>query len=474
MLTRLEVNGFKNLVDFSLDFGPQTCIAGPYGVGKSNVFDAVNFLSLLTRYSINEAAQRVKNAGANISDAADLFCFAGGQRSSRMEFGVEMIVDRVVRDDTGREVAPSSSFLRYEVAFRYGHTTAAGGSGGGLVLEHEELRPIIEARAGRHLKFPHSKSKFRDGVVYNNRHARSGFISTQAAADAGVVAVTVHQDGRVHGRGGPSPISEATRTIVGTENTTATPTILAAKREMQNWLVLKPDPAAMRKPDPYYQTSGIAADGSHMPATLRHLSEIAIQNGSPADAAAGAIAGLLSEIVPVKTVGVVEDQVRRLLMLEIEEPSGLKLQAPSMPEGTLRYLLLAVLARHRESSVVCLEEPENGIHPAMLAGVDRLLREIAVDADEPVGADNPMRQVIVTTHSPFLVQLQREEDLVLATTRAADQPGEDPQDNLLECVPCEGTWRCSSEQQGIGFLSLQSHLMPPESAQIAFPRRFWA
>ena len=36
MLTRLEVNGFKNLVDFALDFGPFTCIFGPNGAGKSN------------------------------------------------------------------------------------------------------------------------------------------------------------------------------------------------------------------------------------------------------------------------------------------------------------------------------------------------------------------------------------------------------------------------------------------------------
>ena len=50
MLTRLEVNGFKNLVDFSVDFGPFTCITGPGGVGKSNLFDVIRFLSLLTEY----------------------------------------------------------------------------------------------------------------------------------------------------------------------------------------------------------------------------------------------------------------------------------------------------------------------------------------------------------------------------------------------------------------------------------------
>lgn len=40
MLTRLEVDGFKNLVGVEVDFGPLTCIAGPNSVGKSNLFDA--------------------------------------------------------------------------------------------------------------------------------------------------------------------------------------------------------------------------------------------------------------------------------------------------------------------------------------------------------------------------------------------------------------------------------------------------
>ena len=38
MLTKLEVDGFKNLVGLHVDFGAFTCIAGPNAVGKSNVF----------------------------------------------------------------------------------------------------------------------------------------------------------------------------------------------------------------------------------------------------------------------------------------------------------------------------------------------------------------------------------------------------------------------------------------------------
>jgi AAA15 family ATPase/GTPase len=47
MLTRIEIDGFKNLLGFSAEFGPFTCIAGPNAVGKSNLFDAIEFLSLL-------------------------------------------------------------------------------------------------------------------------------------------------------------------------------------------------------------------------------------------------------------------------------------------------------------------------------------------------------------------------------------------------------------------------------------------
>lgn len=47
MLTQLKVSGFKNLVDVDVHFGPFTCVAGANGVGKSNLFDAIKFLSAI-------------------------------------------------------------------------------------------------------------------------------------------------------------------------------------------------------------------------------------------------------------------------------------------------------------------------------------------------------------------------------------------------------------------------------------------
>ena len=47
VLTRLKVEGFKNLDRIDVRLGPFTCVAGPNGVGKSNLFDAISFLAAL-------------------------------------------------------------------------------------------------------------------------------------------------------------------------------------------------------------------------------------------------------------------------------------------------------------------------------------------------------------------------------------------------------------------------------------------
>jgi predicted ATPase len=75
--------------------------------------------------------------------------------------------------------------------------------------------------------------------------------------------------------------------------------------------------------------------------------------------------------------------------------SGLKAPIPAtrLSDGTIRYLcLLAVLCHPEPPPLVCLEEPELGLHPDLLAG----LAELLIDASHRM-------QLIVTTHSDALV-----------------------------------------------------------------------
>ena len=74
---------------------------------------------------------------------------------------------------------------------------------------------------------------------------------------------------------------------------------------------------------------------------------------------------------------------------------GLHHPVPSarLSDGTLRYLcLLAVLCHPESPSVICIEEPETGLHPDAIPVLARLLVEASKRS-----------QIIVTTHSDILV-----------------------------------------------------------------------
>lgn len=470
MLTRLEAHGFKNLLNFSVDFGPFTCIAGPNGVGKSNVFDAVRFLSLLADYPIMEAAQRIRgvnrnNNGDNGSvfwEPKDIFWTDGQNTMNRLELGAEMIVDRNISDDFGRPAEATSTFLRYDVEIGYAEPTSRSGFGH-LRLLSEKLTYIAKGDAAKRLRFPHAAEKFRNRVVENKRYG-ADYISTETALD-GQTEILVHQDGGSSGRPQRSPAEDAPRTIVGTTNTSTTPTVLAARREMQKWRLLALEPSAMRRSDRFYTDPNIRMDGGHLPATLNRLAG----NTEERDRIFSQITNRLSQLLPVVDIRLDVDEVRRLLTLEVRERSGgAYLPARSLSDGTLRFLALCILEQDPTfTGLLCMEEPENGIHPARLPSMVNLLRDIAVDPTEPPGVDNPVRQVIVATHSPTFVQLQNPDDLLSAERTRVKNPvsSKGPSTATLRCFPLRGTAR-AGEKGGVGEGSILSYLTTPPEAQI--------
>ncbi|MBX3000007.1 MAG: AAA family ATPase, partial [Caldilineaceae bacterium] len=91
MLTRLKVSGFKNLVDVDVRFGPFTCVAGANGVGKSNLFDAIRFMSALADKPLVDAALSVRDEGGRTSDLRSLFHQVGDQYADKISLEAEMV-----------------------------------------------------------------------------------------------------------------------------------------------------------------------------------------------------------------------------------------------------------------------------------------------------------------------------------------------------------------------------------------------
>jgi predicted ATPase len=414
MLTRLKVDGFKNLVNVDIQFGPFTCIAGANGVGKSNLFDAIRFLSTLANWSLLQAALSVRDENGRNMDVRGLFHRVGNVSAEKMTFQAEMVVPPLAVDDLGQEGKATTTFLRYtiELGLRKGGSQSTAPNP--LEILKEELVHILQSDAPKHLLFPLSVAQWRKKVVTGKR-AGIAFISTADSAGNNHM-IKLHQDGGGKGRAYERVATTLPRTVLSSATAAASPTALCARREMQSWRLLQLEPAALRQPDEFAAPSHLDSNGSHLPANLHRLA-----TPDKAIKVYGQLANRLSELIgSVRSIRIDRDEKRELLTLMMKSLDNTELPARALSGGTLRFLALAVLELDPDTpGLICLEEPENGIHPDRIPAMLRLLQDICTDPHEPADGTNPLRQVIVNTHSPSVVMSVPNDSLLLAKTEQA-------------------------------------------------------
>lgn len=91
------------------------------------------------------------------------------------------------------------------------------------------------------------------------------------------------------------------------------------------------------------------------------------------------------------------------------------LRASDLSQGTILALTILTLAYLPEPpSIVCLEEPDRGIHPRLYRDIRDALYRLSYP--ESFGLSRDPVQVLITTHSPYLLDLHREhpEEIVIA------------------------------------------------------------
>ena len=455
MITRMKISGFKNLVDVDVRFGPFTCVAGANGVGKSNLFDAIMFLSALAEKPLIEAAIFVRGEGGRAADVRHHFHQIGEDYADKMSFEVEMIIPHKGMDDYGQMAVAGITSLRYAVSLAYRRDNGDDAQGGLEVL-HEELERIKLGDAGKKFLFPHQITTWRKSAVRGKRSAP--FISTKG--DGPDRIIRMHQDsggGKTEkwrrGPGSPFPAAGLPRTVLSSAtNAAETPTALLVRREMQSWRLLQLEPSALRKPDDIAAPRKLGPDGSHLPATLYRLAgNRQYSNNVDDDQTTGQIyaevAGRLSELIDdVQEVRIDRDEKRESLTLEVVDHDGTAHPARSLSDGSLRFLALTVLGMDsEEQSLLCLEEPENGIHPERIPAMIRLLQDIATDTGDPIGPDNPLSQVIINTHSPAVVGQIPDDCLLVAELKEYVDGGKRFKGLSLSCL--DNTWRTKAPEE---------------------------
>jgi len=202
---------------------------------------------------------------------------------------------------------------------------------------------------------------------------------------------------------------------------------------------------------------------------MYRIASDAVAHGGQAEDVYASVASRLQQLagVDVDRLTIDADDTRELLTLRLRERSGRELPARSLSEGTLRFL--ALCAMHEDPAVggvICMEEPENGIHPANTEAMVTLVKDLAVDPFDEPGPDNPLRQVIVNTHSPVVVRLVGKDDLLMAMARADETA--DGERSVLSLRPMRGSWRAALPgAEPIGKADLIPYLTAPRGSQIS-------
>jgi predicted ATPase len=174
--------------------------------------------------------------------------------------------------------------------------------------------------------------------------------------------------------------------------------VLYAEPSLGFWQFLRLTPEAMMNPTPVRPKNGyypLAMNGSNIADYLNRMEPEVIEG----------IVETLQVVLPylsdLQTMGASE--IGRTVYLQMEE-QGFKVPGWLFSTGTLRVVALLALFRNPEPPpLIVIEEIENGLDPRTIGLIVEEIREVVRTGKS---------QVIITTHSPYLLDLLPLESLI--------------------------------------------------------------
>jgi predicted ATPase len=389
MLKRIHIQGYKSLADVDVRLKPLSVLFGPNAAGKSNFLDAIQLLSrIATSKTLREAfeppyrgkpLESFSLCGSN--GLNDLLQKENAKFSIEVDIelsdGVVQSVNRQILEmrkgvqgdgANGDKKAKKPALVR-EKNLRYCVEIEILPKSGILRLSNESLAALASRDKGTK-----SRHAFFDKAEDNKFHVRM----------EGQARPTYYERYLDH-------------TILSQPfYPPHYPHIVAAREELSrcNFFYFEPR-ERMRASNPVKEVRHIGLMGEELAAFLNTLKAIALPQFKAVEKA-------LHTIVP--SVTGIDVDVNPLGEVDLWLTEGnLRLPARVVSEGTLRVLgLLALSGAKDPPALIGLEEPENGIHPRRIRDVATLLRN---------RSESGASQLIVTTHSPVLLDLLPDDSL---------------------------------------------------------------
>ncbi len=354
MIDFIEIENFRSISQAGLSMRPLTVLIGPNGCGKSNFLDG---LRLLAEGSIGELSDGIARRGGFKS-----IVFAGTKRGNLKVFFNLRFKPEGVFSEEDTPVVYKLQLVEEDFSTR-------------VAYEHM-LKEASPPDHPYHLNLMHRKS----GECYFK-----SIISGEKEEESK----------RIEDDGEPA--------IYQVRDQTAYPTPYKLLRQLQEWAFYEPFDVSLGSPvrGPHLMRSGtrLAANGENLASVL-----YAIQQQHPETWVA--IKEYLAAVYPSfrHITFPPEGGDGKILLRWWEEPFvDLGFSSNLLSDGTLRLLaLISVLLSPAPPPLICIDEPETGLHPVWVKAV----AEFLVTASQKT-------QVIVSTHSPELVSSVDPESVVV-------------------------------------------------------------
>ncbi len=379
MLKRIHIKNYKSLVDVEVNLDSLAVIFGPNAAGKSNFLDALQLLSRLV------TSRTLKDAFNPPYRGMPLESFTFGTRGIQglleqetASFSIEVDVELspTVRDAVNQQIremkrtkpeqpnerSASSLSLVRETHLRYRIEIEILPRSGILRVADEYLTALNTKNQ------PTSKRKPFLERVENRLHLRmegqAHPIYYERHLDRSILSFPLYPPHYPH--------------------------LVAMRQELENWLLFYFEPRErMRATNPVKEVRHIGLMGEELAAFLNTLQALDKRQFQAVEQSLHMIIPSITGInVEITSLGEVE-----IRLMEGDTP----IPARVLSEGTLRILGLLALGGAQETpALIGFEEPENGIHPRRV----RLIAEYL-----HTRSSSHESQIIVTTHSPILLDL---------------------------------------------------------------------
>jgi predicted ATPase len=373
-ITNIKVSNFKSFKDLDLDLGPFNVVIGANAAGKSNLVEVYQFLR-----SIED------------NDLDDAVSLHGGQEAilNRRIANSEPLKMQVTFDQQTKWPGWGDIPV-HETTYRFALQAGTGQNGLAVTDDcfsqklrigpgGEDIEPSIKAvispgKRGVVIEPPDVTERLKDmGVDLNQTPLAGGEAHFQQLSS--VVRATAANAllPRYGFYGFVGPFGNLFRRVG----------------------IYDIKPQEVKKPHEKAGRASLERNGKNLVLVLRNILADAER--------ARKLHNLLQYVLPFAKQIDVEDHLGISFLWKLrEEYHDESLMANLLSDGTVNVVALIVALFFEDKDVVIIEEPERNIHPHLISGVVRLMKDAARN-----------KQVIVTTHSPEVVRHAGVKNLLL-------------------------------------------------------------